>query len=101
MASHFDIKRLAAIVHQENYPVLHWMKKLDAWREAQRDWLDRRVKVMSSHYWMFRTPISPKWISDERSREYLEKAACGLGHVDDNCMEELRCCVRSASYERK
>ena len=38
MASHFDIKRLVAIVHQENYPVLHWMKKLNAWREVQRDW---------------------------------------------------------------
>ncbi|KNB43742.1 cyclic nucleotide-binding protein [Blastocystis sp. subtype 4] len=84
MASHFDIRRLVAIVHQENYPVLHWMKKLNAWREAQRD----------CHYWMFRTPISPEWISDEVSRDHLEKAACGLGHVDDDCMEELRCCVR-------
>ena len=50
---------------------------------------------------MFSTPISPEWISDEVSREHLEKAACGLGHVDDDCMKELRCCVRSSNGQRK
>lgn len=46
---------------------------------------------------MFSTPIYPEWISDEVSRDHLQKAACGLGSVDESCMEELRCCVRSTS----
>ena len=30
MAHHYGINRLMALVHPENYCVLHWMKKLEA-----------------------------------------------------------------------
>lgn len=38
MAAHFDIQRLCAVVHHENYPVLHWMKKASAYQEFFHDW---------------------------------------------------------------
>lgn len=38
MASQCDIQQLCAVVHTGNYPVLHWMKKLDAEQLFFRDW---------------------------------------------------------------
>lgn len=38
MASQFDYTHLCAIVHSDNYPVIHWMKKLNGSQELIHDW---------------------------------------------------------------
>ena len=38
MAHHYGINRLMALVHPENYCVLHWMKKLEAFRQSKNEW---------------------------------------------------------------
>lgn len=84
MAHHFDINELAAIVHDENYPVLHWMKKVNACRRLHR----------GSRYWVFQTPLSDDWLKDEKTRDSIQRAACGNGSVDEECLEELRRAIR-------
>ena len=59
MAHHFDIKQLEAIVHDENYPVLHWMKKVNATRQLRGD----------SRYWVFHTPLGDDWLKDGSARD--------------------------------
>lgn len=85
MAHHFDIKQLEAIVHDENYPVLHWMKKVNATRQLRGD----------SRYWVFHTPLGDDWLKDGSARDSLRRAACGDGSVDEECLEELRRTIRS------
>lgn len=83
MAHHFDIKQLEAIVHDENYPVLHWMKKVNACRRLHGD----------SRYWVFQTPLSDDWLKD-KTRDSIQRAACGDGSLDEECLEELRRAIR-------
>ena len=85
MAHHFDIKQLEAIVHDENYPVLHWMKKVNATRQLRDD----------SRYWVFHTPLGDDWLKDGSARDSIRRAACGDGSVDEECLEELRRTIRS------
>ncbi|CBK25234.2 uncharacterized protein [Blastocystis hominis] len=90
MASHFDIRRLCAVVHHENYPVLHWMKKASAYQEFYRD----------CRFWMFETPLNKTWIPSDEVRERLERAAHGKGGVEDECMQELQRTVKKIDQER-
>ena len=87
MAHHFDISELAAIVHDENYPVLHWMKKVNASRRLHR----------GSRYWVFPTPLSDDWLRDVKTRDSVQRAACGNGGVEEECLEELRRAIRGGS----
>ena len=67
LAAHLGIKQLCAVIHPENFPVLHWMKKLEAQRQQRN----------GCSYWVYDTPIDPSWIHSPEIREKLQVAAIG------------------------
>ncbi|KAK8827563.1 hypothetical protein WA577_007110 [Blastocystis sp. JDR] len=85
MASHFCLRQLCAIVHSDNYPVLHWMKKLNSTQELMHD----------CRYWVFNVPIADSWILNDEVRLRIVNAASGKGFIEEECMNEVRKSVQS------
>lgn len=101
MASQFDYTRLCAIVHSDNYPVIHWMKKLSGSQELIHDWCVITAGMTCSRYWVFGVPIRDSWIADEAIRQRLVSAASGKGSIEPECMNEVRKSVRSGSGQEE
>lgn len=73
LATSFSLSRMMAVVHSDNYTVLHWLRKLHSMCLNKDGCL----------YWEFSNPISSEWIEESDTRLTLEKAAKGMGSLKD------------------
>ncbi|KAK8792744.1 hypothetical protein WA158_004908 [Blastocystis sp. Blastoise] len=79
-AQSVGIRHLGAVIHPDNVPVLHWMKKLGSIRQQRN----------GCSYWVYDTPIYPQWISDDSRRVIIENGALGKGNLQGDALDNMK-----------